>query len=268
MIELIPEFLIRAILGGFFVALASSLVGVFLILRRMVLFGDGFSHIAFGGIALGLFLSAIFEFDPYSIAVLFSLLAAFSIVILKEKFQIKNDIALGVLFSFALSLGIILISLGGGFYSDIHSYLFGNILLLDWSDVILAAILALVLSVLIYLFGKQLVFASFDEVGAKIAGIPTSKLNLIFLCLSAILVVLSIRIVGVLLASSFIILPPATALLVAKNFNSMIFYSTVFALLAVAVGLVLSYYFDIAAGGAIVLFSIALFLFFSFLKKN
>ncbi|MEM4197061.1 MAG: metal ABC transporter permease, partial [Candidatus Anstonellaceae archaeon] len=244
------------------------LVGVFLLLKRMVLFGDGFSHIAFGGVALGLFLSYFFNFDPYLVAILFSLFSSIGIFLLKEKFKIKNDIALGVFFSLAVALGTIIISLGGGFYSDLHSYLFGNILLLEWQDVILALLICCVLFLFLYLFGSQMLFATIDNIGAKVAGIHTSKFDLAFLSLSAILVVLSIRIVGILLAASFLILPSATAMIVARSFKQMVLFSILFSIFAVVVGLALSYIFDISSGGSIVLISILLFFLISFFTKN
>jgi zinc transport system permease protein len=264
MLELLQySFMQKALLAGSVISITCALLGVFLILRRMALIGDGFSHIAFGGVAFGLFASKIFDFieEKYAffIALIFSVISALGIVKLREYAKVYGDVSIGIVFSFALALGVILISLAHGFSVDLHSFLFGNIISITDEDVYLAMALGGIVFVLLALYQKELMYLSFDEVSAKVAGIPVSKLNTLLIVLTAIMVVISIRIVGILLISSFLIIPPAAALIVSRSFKQTLLISALFAFISLIVGLFGSYYLDLASGGAIVMCSILIF---------
>ncbi len=257
-------FMQKALFAGAIIALVSALLGVFLILKRMALIGDGLSHIAFGGVALGLFIN----FMPFEITLLFAVVSAFGIVKLREWAGVHGDLSIGIIFSFALALGVILISLANGFSVDLHYFLFGNIVSITEEDVVLSVGLGVIVLVLLVLYNKELMYLSFDEVSAQVSGIPVKKLNTLLIVLTAIVVVISIRIVGILLISSFLIIPPAAALQMARSFKQTLILAALFSLVSVILGLFFSFWFDLASGGAIVMVSVALFVLSFIYKKD
>ncbi|MEM2963310.1 MAG: metal ABC transporter permease [Candidatus Anstonellales archaeon] len=256
MLELFSyTFMQYALVVGVIITVICSTLGLFLVLRRMSLIGDGLSHIAFGGIALGLFLNWM----PYIMALLFSIFASLGIIKLRENARIYGDTAIGIVFSSALAFGVVLISISSGFKADWHTLLFGNIISVNLEDVLITLLIGSLVLVLVMRYYHQFLFLSFDEKSAQASGINTRRLNVLLIVLTAITVVISIRIVGILLVSSFLIIPPATALQVAPSFRRALIYSILFGLISLFVGLLASYYFDIASGGAIVLVSSILF---------
>lgn len=256
-------FMQRALLGGILVAIICALIGVFLVLRRLSLIGDGLAHITFGGVALGLFL----HWNPLITALGFSIASAFAITKLRTQTKLYGETAIAILFSSGLALGVILLSLSKGFNIDLFSFLFGNILAVTFSDLITIFCLGVVVVLSILFFYKEFFAITFDEETALASGIPTEKLNLFFTILTAITVVLSIRIVGILLVSSLIVLPCATSLQIARSFKQTLFLSVALAVLSVIIGLFCAYIFDIAPGGSIVFALILFFLLSICIKK-
>ncbi|MFA5108496.1 MAG: metal ABC transporter permease [Candidatus Micrarchaeia archaeon] len=247
-------FMQRAMIGGILIAMLCASIGVFLVLRRMALLGDGLAHISFGGIAAGMF----FGIYPLLSALVFAVLSAFGIQKLKQM-KVYSDSAIAILFSFGLALGVVLVSLSHGFGTDLFSYLFGSILAVNEVDILLILTVGIVTLVVLALFYKELFYITFDEESARASGIAVERFNSMFLVLTAIAVVLSMRIIGILLVSSFMVIPASIALLICKNFRQTIIVSMLFSIASVIVGLVLAYYFDLAAGGAIVLVLVATF---------
>jgi zinc transport system permease protein len=248
-------FMQKALLAGSVIAITTALVGVFLILRRMALIGDGLSHIAFGGVALGLFLN----YMPFGVALIFSVASALAIVKLRDWTKVYGDVSIGIVFSFGLALGVVLISLAHGFTVDLHYFLFGNIVSITMEDVYMALGLGAVVAALLILYSKELMYMCFDETSARVSGVPVKKLNALLIVLTAVVVVISIRIVGIILISSFLIIPPAAALQVSRSFRQTLMLSALFGLASLVSGLFLSFWFDLASGGAIVMVSVALF---------
>src|SRR5680860_169286 len=191
------SFIQRAFVAGFFVAIICSALGLFLVLRKMSLIGDGLSHVSFGAIALGLF----FGIYPFYIAIPLVILASILILKISEKAQIYGDAAIGIVSAIGISSGVILASLSHGFNVDLFSYLFGNILAISNIEVILSALLSIIVMAAIYFFYWDLFSATFDEEYAKTTGIKTSFINNLLTILTAVTVVLSIRMVGVMLVS-------------------------------------------------------------------
>ncbi len=249
------EFMRNAVLAGLIITFICATLGVFLVLKRLSLIGDGLSHIAFGGIALGLFVN----FMPFLVALVFSVVSSFGIVKLREHARVYGDTAIGIVFSTALAFGVVLISLAHGFTTDLHTFLFGNIISVTFEDLAMAGILGGLVLVLLLAYRNQFMFLCFDEKSARAAGVPVKTLNTLLILLTAVTVVISIRIVGILLISSFLIIPPATALQLARSFQETFLYSIGFGLLALCIGLLSSFYLDIASGGAIILASAGLF---------
>jgi len=249
-------FMQRALVSGVAVAITCSVVGLFLVLRRQSLFADALSHMAFGGIAIGLFANLY----PIWTAFIVSIFAALGITKLRESTKIPPDSAVAVLLSAGLAVGVILIGLAGGFTLDLYSFLFGSILLVSMQDqeIILVAS-ALILSILYFIY-RELVYIAFDEEQAQVSGINVSRLNYIFIVLASIVVITSIRLVGVLLISSLIVIPNITAMMFGKGFKKTAMISVSIGILSVLTGIVISYIMNLAPGGTIVLVSVTVFL--------
>ena len=247
-------FMQRALIAGAMIAVTCSTIGVFLVLRRMSLMGDGLAHISFAGIAGGMF----FKVYPLLSALAFTIISALGIQYLK-RMKIYGDAAIAIFFSFGLALGVILISFARGFGTDLFSYLFGSILAVSETDLyFMAALCAVTIGVLL-LFYKELFYITFDEDSAEASGIPVEGLNTVLIVLTAIAVVVSMRVVGILLVASFLALPASTALLISKGFRDTMMLSALIALVGSTLGLVAAFYLDIAAGGAIVMVLVCAF---------
>ena len=249
-------FMQRALITGTAVAIICSVIGLFLVLRRQSLFGDAMSHVAFGGIALGIFLNLY----PVWTAFIVSVLAALGITKLKESTKIPSDSAIAILLSSGLALGVVLISLSQGFSLDLFSFLFGSILLVGFQDEITVLALSIAIISIICLLYKKLMYITFNEEQAKVSGLDVSKLNYLFIILAGITVITSIRLVGVLLISSLLVIPNITAMMFGRGFKKTAIISTIIAVCSVEVGIIFSYIWNIAPGGTIVIVSIIIFL--------
>jgi len=248
-------FMQRALVAGVMIAIICSSTGTFIVLKRLSMIGDGLSHIALGGIALGLFLNIY----PVITALVFSVLSAVGINSLRNA-RIYGDVAIAIFFSAGLAVAVVLLSLSNGFNVDLFSYLFGSILTVNETDLAVMLVLGIFTLGAVGIFYKEFFYITFDEVSARASGIPVEKLNILLVVLTAITVVVSLKIVGILLVSSLLVLPVATGLQVSRNFRETILSSMIFAVFSVIAGLVVSYYINLAAGGAIVLTSVIVFL--------
>lgn len=247
-------FMQRAFIAGALIAIVCSVIGLFLVLRRMSLMGDGLAHIAFAGIAGGMF----FNIYPLLSALVFTVLSALGIQRLKDM-KVHGDAAIAIFFSFGLAVGITLISMSKGFGMDLLSYLFGSILAVNETDLAFIGVLCTATIALVWLFYKELFYITFDEDSARAGGLPVEKLNTMLIVLTAVTVVVSMRVVGVLLVSSYIVLPASAALLISRSFRGALSLAAAIALASTVVGLTAAFYFDMAAGGAIVLVLVGAF---------
>jgi zinc transport system permease protein len=250
-------FIQRAFITGAFVAILCSALGLFLVLRRLSLIGDGLAHVSFGAIAIGLFLG----FYPLYVAIPFVVLSSILILKLTQKARVYGDAAIGIVSSAALAGGVILASLSGGFNVDLFSYLFGNILAISQLEMITSIALSLIVLLAIYFFYYELFSITFNEELASVGGIKTEKINTMLVVLTAITVVLSVRVVGVLLVSSFLVLPAVTALQIAKSFKNAILFSSVSAIVSLVFGVLTSFIFNLPTGATIVMANFLLFIF-------
>ena len=248
-------FMQRALVSGIAISLMCSVVGLFLVLRRHSLFGDALAHSAFGGIAAGLFLGIY----PMWTAFIVSILSALGLTKIRQRFQISGDATVAILLSSGLAMGVILISLAGGFTVNLFSFLFGSILLVSLNNTILILGLAGSILIVILLLYRQLAYATFNEEQAKVSGIQVEKLNYLLVVIAGITVVSSMQLVGILLTSSLIVIPNVTAMLFSRGFKQTAILSMIFAVLSAVIGILTSYIFNIAPGGMIVLISILLF---------
>jgi zinc transport system permease protein len=250
------SFMQRALLSGVVVAVTCSVVGLFLVLRRQSLFGDALSHAAFGGIAVGLFTSVY----PLWSALVISVLAALGITKLRQSTKIPPDAAVAVMLSSGLAMGIVLIGLAGGFNLDLESFLFGSILLISMQDQLMILVLSAVVLVIIFKLYTQFIYITFSEDQARVSGINVTRLNYLFIALASLAVISSLRLVGVLLISSLIVIPNITAMMFGKGFKKTALISIIVAVSSVLLGIVVSYITNLAPGGVIVLLTIFILL--------
>ncbi len=270
MIELLLKytFLQNALMGGILVGITCAIIGSFIVLKKMSFLGDGLAHISFGGVAAGI----LFNINPLISALIFAILSGIGIQKLKDM-KIYSDAAIGIFFSFGLALGVILVSLSTGYTIDLYSYLFGNILAISQTDLILTASITIISIIIVFLLYKELFYITFDEETAQANGLPVKLLNQILIIICALAIVTSMKIVGILLVSSFLIIPTTTALMLGvKSFKRTIFMSIIISIISVLIGIFCSYYLNIATGGAIVMslvvmFTIAL-IYCKFIKNN
>ncbi|WP_316507110.1 metal ABC transporter permease [Nitrosopumilus sp.] len=247
-------FVQKAIIAGVAVALICSFMGTFLVLRRYALFGDGISHVAFGGVSIGLFLGVF----PLWTAFIVSIFGGLGLQKLRQSTKISGDAAVAVVLVSGLAIGVILVSSSGGFSVDLFSFLFGSILLISNEDtMMILAISAGIIATLVVL-QKQFLHLTFDEEQAKLAGLPVTLLNYAFVTLASITVVTSMRLVGILLISALIVLPNITAMMFGKGFKKTVGISMSISVISVISGILLSYYYNIAPSGTIVMIAVAI----------
>jgi zinc transport system permease protein len=257
------EFIWRAIITGSFIALVCSLLGVLLVLRRFSLIGDGLAHVTFGSVAIGLLLKQ----PPVYISIPIIMLSSLGILKLTEKARLYGDAAIGIVSSIGIAGGILIASIAGGFNVDLFSYLFGNILSISKVEVIASIALSLVVLLTILFFYHEYFSATFDEEFAKVSGINTKKINSILVLLTGITVVLAMRVVGIMLTSSLLILPAVTALQIAKSFKTTMIISSLIAISSVVVGIYISFILNLPTGATIVMANFVIFI-SAFLFRN
>lgn len=249
------EFMQRAFLAGVAVAIICPLIGLFLVLRRLSLLADGLGHVTFAGLAFG-FLVGVY---PLLAALCAALLGALGIERIRTRGRIAGDAAIAMFYTAGLALGVVIVSRAGGFNVNVLGYLFGSIAAVGTADLVTVLVLTAIVVALIALFYKELLYLTFDESSARAAGLPAAAVNTLLAGLAAVTTVAAMRIVGLLLVSSLMVLPALTAIRLASSFRQTLAIAVGVALLAVLTGLIASFYLDTAPGGTIVLVALALF---------
>jgi zinc transport system permease protein len=257
-------FLQRALLAGIFIAVACAVLGVFLILRKDAMIGHGLSHLAFAGVALGLFLNVL----PLAAALVVSVAAAFGIMRLKDRAGLYGDTAVGIFSSLGLAVGILLATLAGSFSVDLMGYLFGDVLAIDALEVWLSVGLAAAVLLTVALNYAQLLFMTFDRESARVSGVRIGRLDALLMALTAVTVVLGMKVAGILLVAALIVIPAAAGLQLASSFRMAVFLSSLVALISVAGGLLVSLALNIPASAAIVLLCFLIFGAFSLTRRR
>lgn len=257
-------FLQRALFAGIFVALACAMLGVFLILRRDSMIGHGLAHVAFAGIAIGLLLNIL----PMAIALVVAVLSALSIMKLKEKAGLYGDTAIAIFSSVGFALGVIVVTVSQGFNVDLFSYLFGDILTIGISEVVLAICLAATVLFIVFLNYQRFMYMTFDWESAKVSGVQVKRLDMLLSVLTAVTVVLGMKLVGILLVSALLVIPAAAGLQLASSFKQAIGFSSIVSLISVVLGLCVSYYLDFPTSGSIVIISFICFCLCFLIKRT
>ena len=250
------DFMQRALAAGIITAILCPLIGMFIVIRRQSLLGDGLGHIAFAGVTGGYLLGVY----PAVAAVIVTVLGAMGIEVVRRRHSHHADTTLAIFFYAGIAMAIIFSTMTRMPSAGLLSFLFGSIITVSLADVLLIGVVATVVVVTVGILFRQLMLASFDEEIAAVAGVDTQKISMIFSILTALVVVVGMMIVGILLVSALMIVPVAAAHLLGRGFKATLAYAVVFSVASVIAGLVLSFQWDIAPGGTIVMTSIVVYL--------
>ena len=255
-------FIVRALIGGVLVSLCASLLGVSLVLKRYSMIGDGLSHVSFGALSVALAAG----WSPLKISIPVVVLAAFFLLRITERGKIKSDAAIAMISASALAIGIIVTSMTTGMTTDVSSYMFGRILAMSKEDVRFAAVLSVIVLGL-FLFCYNKIFAvTFDENFARATGVNVSIYNVLIAVLTAVTIVIGMRMMGAMLISSLIIFPSLTAMRIFKSFRGVVIVSGVLSIICFSIGMVISYIYSTPAGASVVVVNLAAFLIFSLVQ--
>lgn len=252
------QFMQKALMVGVLVSLCAALLGVSLVLKRYAMIGDGLSHVGFGALSVALAMNLA----PLQVAVPVVVLAAFFLLRISANTRIKADAAIALISSSALAIGVIVTSLSTGMNVDVISYMFGSVLAMSTSDVYLSVFLSIVVLLLFILCYHQIFAITFDEPFARATGINVGVYHMMLALLTALTVVVGMRIMGTLLISSLIIFPALTAMRVCASFRGVVLLAAVLSVACFFIGIILSYLYGIPAGASVVAVNLAAFLIF------
>lgn len=248
-------FIVRGMEAGVIIGAIAPLIGIFLVLRRYALIADSLAHVSLAGVALGFF----FGVNPLLTAMGAAMFSSVAVERLRLSRRVYADSALSIFLSGSLAFALVVISLSRGFGVDIFNYLFGSIVTVRSFELALIGGVGVLVVLTIAGFYKEFVYLTFDEEAARVAGVKARAMNTVLILLTALTVSLAIPIVGVLLIAALIVIPVVTALQLRRGFFATIMIAETISVLSVIIGIVASYYLDIPAGGAIVLFTIVVF---------
>ncbi len=260
-------FIQRALLVGLLVSLCASLLGVNLVLKRYSMIGDGLSHVGFGSLA---FASAL-NIAPLYVSIPIVTIAAIFLLRLSESGKLKGDSAVALLSSSALAIGVITISATTGMNTDVYNYMFGSILSMSSSDVMLSVSVTCIVLILYVIFYNRIFCSTFDESFAKAAGINISGCNMLLAVLTALTIVVGMRMMGSMLISSLIIFPSLTAMRVCMTFKGVVICSAILSVICFIIGIFVSFALSLPTGACIVVVSLIMYLIFglcSYAKKT
>ncbi len=242
-------FMVRAILVGSLVSLCSALLGVSLVLKRYSMIGDGLSHVGFGALAIAAAMNAA----PLAVAIPIVILAAVLLLRISGNSKIKGDAGVALISTSALAIGVMVISMTTGMNTDVYNYMFGSILAMSGRDVELSIVLSAAVLILYILFYHKIFAITFDETFAQATGVRANLYNTLIAVLTAVTIVLGMRMMGALLISSLIIFPALTSMRICKTFKSVIINSAVISVICLFIGIAISYIWATPAGASVVI---------------
>jgi zinc transport system permease protein len=248
---------------GLLISLCASLLGISLVLKRYSMLGDGLSHVGFGALAV----ATVFNLAPLTVSLPVVIISAFLLLRISENGKIKGDAAIALISSGSLAIGVTVISVKSGVNTDISNYLFGSILAIGESDLILSVVLTIIVLILFIIFYNKLFGITFDETFSKATGVKTNAYNMLLAALTAITVVLGMRMVGTLLISSLIIFPSLTSMRLCKSFKSVTILTAIISVIAFITGILISYIYSTPTGASVVIVNIILFVIFYILSS-
>jgi zinc transport system permease protein len=245
----------NAMLAGLLASVACGIIGVYVVSKKIVFISGGIAHASFGGIGLGYFLGI----NPVVGATIFGIISAVAMGASTKRAKLPEDTVIGMIWAAGMALGSIFISLTPGYTTDLFSYLFGNILIVADTELLLTLILDIVILAVVVSLYKEFLSISFDEEYSTVLGMPTEKLYLTMLCLIALTIVVMIRVVGIILVIALLTIPASLARQFTSDMKKMMALSVVFSIVFSFTGLMLSYWLDLASGATIILTSIIIF---------
>ena len=251
-------FIIRALVVGTLVSLCSALLGVNLVLKRYSMIGDGLSHVAFSAMAV----ATVMNWAPLWVAIPVVIAAAYLLLMFSSNDRISGDSAIALLSTGALAVGIFIISTKSGINTDINNYMFGSVLAISQSDVTLSVVLSLAVLALYVLFYNKIFAVTFDEPFARATGVRAGFYNFLIAVLTAVTIVLGMRMIGALLISSLIIFPAMSSMRVFKCFRNVVICSAAISVFCFLTGMVISYEYSAPTGASVVIINIAVFVVF------
>ena len=256
MTELIQyTFFQHALLGGLLASIACGIIGTYIVTRRLVFISGGITHASFGGIGIGLFTGI----SPLLSAAVFSVLSAFGVEWLSKRKDMREDSAIAVFWTLGMALGVMFSFLSPGFAPDLSAYLFGNILTITVTDLVILGVLALVLIVFFTLFIYPMIHVAFDREFARSQGLPVAFFEYTLMLFIALTIVACLRMVGIVLAISLLTIPQMTANLFTYKFKRIIWLSVIIGFLSCMGGLFISYFLNVPSGASIIFFSILIY---------
>ena len=253
----------NALAAGVLVSFACGIIGTYVVINRIVFLSGGIAHAAYGGIGLGYFLGI----NPIIGAIIFSLGASLGMGMVHRRTGERSDTIIGVMWAIGMAIGIIFLDMSPGYKADLMSYLFGSILAVPQSDLIIMLVLNVIILVLVALNYKELQAISFDETFAFVVNVPVDRLYLMLVCLVGLTVVMTMRIVGLIMVIALLTMPPAIAGLFVNDMKRMMGLSILLSILFTFVGLLLSYYLNLTSGATIIMVA-GVSYFISFMVKN
>ncbi len=255
------SFMVRAIIVGMLLSFSASLLGVSLVLKRYSMIGDGLSHVGFAALAL----ATVFHATPLQFAIPIVVISAFFLLRITQRTTINGDAAIAIFSSSSIAIGVILISKSTGMNTDVCNYMFGSILSMSKSDLYISISVSVLVIILFVLFYNKLFAVTFDEDFAKATGLNTEIYNTLLAVLSALVIVLGMRMMGALLISNLIIFPALTSMRVFKSFRTVTIVSAVLGVLNFLIGIYVSYIENLPTGASVVVVNLVLFVVFSIL---
>jgi len=261
---LTSEFFQRALAGGLLIGVTAPLMGLFLVLRRLSMIGDTLSHVSIAGVALG-FLIGVY---PIVMGLIFAIAASFAIEKLRKAYKTYAELSIAIIMSGGVALASLLFTIGKGFTMNVNSYFFGSIYTLDNTDLYVIAGVTVVVLAAIWTQVKELFLLTFDEDAAAVSGLPVRFYNILISVLTALVISVSIKIVGALLVSALLTIPAACSLIVARSFRQSVITVVIIGELAIIAGLLIAGIWNLAAGGTIVLLLIAILLMLLIVRKG
>ena len=256
-------FLVRAMIGGICISLCASLLGVSLVLKRYSMIGDGLSHVSFGALSI----AVAFNWAPLAVSIPVVAAAAVLLLRITGNGKIKSDAAIAMISAGSLAIGIIVTSLTTGMTTDVSSYMFGSILSMKRSDVIISVILSIAVFAVYMIYYNRLFMITYDEKFAKARGINVTFYQFLISFLTALIVVLGMRMMGTLLISSLIVFPAIITRSLTNSFKELIIISGIISIICFILGMLVSFFMNLPTGASIVLIYIILLLITKVVKK-
>lgn len=256
-------FMRNALIVGILSSICCGIIGTYIVNRKMVFISSSISHASYGGIGIGVYLIYFFKLplnDPLIFGLIFSILSGVLILILKDFFGVNGDLGIGIMMSFGMAIGIIFSFMTPGYQADMSTYLFGNILLSNSTNIISLLILDIITIIFFVIFYKAIVYSSFDENFYKLYGVPVKFVNYFMIIIISSAIIINIKTIGIILIISILTIPQATAAIIARKYSVIIYLSILFSFLGILFGLLFSYIFNIPSGPAIIVALIVIML--------